>query len=220
MKPHSKSKSGGKSAGGKTAGGKTPAKGKSSAPAKSDSKAGAAAPAGKAAGKTAGKAGEKGSRREISAEKQKDNQRVITENRKSRFEYFVLETLECGIVLQGSEVKSLRQGHVTIDDGYGRIKGGEVWLINVEIKEYLQANRLNHEPKRPRKLLLHRREIEKFAAKADQKGFTLVPLKMYFDEGRAKVLLGICRGKQKQDKRESLKKADAQRDMQRAMRGK
>ncbi|MDX1965027.1 MAG: SsrA-binding protein SmpB [Pirellulales bacterium] len=197
-----------------------PAPGKAAPPGKGNAGKG---DAGKASTKdTGGKSGGAKStgkaERQLSEEKQKDNERTITENRKARFEYFVLDTLECGIVLVGTEVKSLRAGHVTIEDGFARIKGGEVWLVNVEIKEYRQGNHWNHEPKRPRKLLLHKRELQKFAAKSDQKGFTLVPLKMYFKGGRAKVLLGVCRGKQKHDKRDSLKKADAQRDMQRALR--
>ncbi len=144
---------------------------------------------------------------------------MITENRKARFQYFVMDTLECGIVLTGTEVKSLRLGNVSIEESYGRIKDGEVWLINTDIQEYAWANRWNHVAKRPRKLLMHRREVAKFASKADDKGLTLVPLKMYFKEGRAKVLIGICKGKQLHDKRETLKKANAQRDIQRAMRG-
>ena len=146
--------------------------------------------------------------------------RPIAENRKARRQYEVLDTLECGIALVGSEVKSLRKGTVSIDEAYGRVKGGEVWLINSDIAEYLQANQFNHEAKRPRKLLLHRREIRKFAGKAYEQGLTLVPLKMYFKEGRAKVLLGICKGRKLFDKREVLKKRTVERDIKRAMRGK
>jgi SsrA-binding protein len=131
----------------------------------------------------------------------------------------VLETLECGIVLVGSEVKSLRKGTISLDEGYGRVKEGEVWLIGCDIAEYSQANQFNHEPKRPRKLLMHRREVKKFASRAYEQGLTLVPLKMYFKEGRAKVLLGICRGRKLYDKREVLKKRTMQRDIGRAMRG-
>jgi SsrA-binding protein len=129
----------------------------------------------------------------------------------------VLETLECGILLVGSEVKSLRAGHVSLEESYGRVKGDEVWLVGCDIAEYVDANRFNHKPKRPRKLLLHRREIKRFAERATEKGLTLVPLKMYFHLGIAKVVLGLCRGKQQHDKRESLKKAEAQRDIQRQM---
>ena len=120
-------------------------------------------------------------------------------------------------MLVGSEVKSLRAGKVSLDEAYGRIRKGEVWLVGCDIQEYVEANRFNHDPKRPRKLLLHRREIGRFAAQACEKGLTLVPLKMYFKGGRAKVLLGICRGRQKYDKRQAMKKAESQRDIQRMM---
>jgi SsrA-binding protein len=143
---------------------------------------------------------------------------VIALNRAARHEYEVLDSLECGLMLVGSEVKSLRRGKVSLDEAYGRIKGDEVWLMNCDIPEYLEASRFNHEPKRPRKLLLHRREIRKFASKAYEKGFTLVPLKLYFKEGKAKVLLGICKGKKLFDKRETMKKATMQREMDRALR--
>jgi SsrA-binding protein len=143
------------------------------------------------------------------------NQRVITQNRKAHHNYLVLDTLECGVVLVGSEVKSLRTGKVSLEEAYARVKEAEVWLVGCDIPEYTEANRFNHQPKRPRKLLMHRREIKRFASLAHQKGLTLVPLKMYFKEGRAKVLLGLCKGKQKHDKREAMKKAEAQRDMRR-----
>lgn len=131
----------------------------------------------------------------------------------------MLEKIECGVVLVGSEVKALRLGHVSMDEAYGRMKDGEVFLVGCNIEEYRNATHEQHEPKRWRKLLLHRREINRFAARAYEKNLTLVPLKMYFKEGRAKVLLGLCRGKKTYDKRESLKKKTAQRDMDRAMRG-
>lgn len=146
-----------------------------------------------------------------------DNDRAIAQNRQARREYEVLETLECGIVLLGSEVKSLRAGKLSLDEAYGRIKDGEVWLIGCDIAEYVQANRFNHQPRRPRKLLMHRREIKRFASRAYEKGLTLVPLKMYFKEGRAKVLLGMCRGRKLYDKRQALKQADTKRDIARAM---
>lgn len=151
-------------------------------------------------------------------DKEHDNQRVISENRRARHEYHILDTLECGIVLVGSEVKTLREGRVSIEEAYARVKDGEVWLVGCDIPEYPQASRFNHPPRRPRKLLLHRREIKRFAGRAFERGLTLVPLKLYFKSGRAKVLLGLCRGKQLHDKRESMKKAQAQRDIQRAMR--
>lgn len=151
-------------------------------------------------------------------DKEHDNERVVTQNRKARHEYLVLETLECGIELVGSEVKSLRMGRVAIDDAYARVRDGEVWLLGCDIPEYPQANQFNHPPRRPRKLLLHRREINRFAGRAFERGYTLVPLKLYFKEGRAKVQLGLCRGKQLHDKRDTLKKAEAKRAIDRAMR--
>ena len=146
------------------------------------------------------------------------NERVISENRKARHNYTVIDTLECGIVLVGSEVKSLRIGQLSLDEAYGRVEGNTVWLVGANIAEYAFSHALNHEPKRRRKLLMHVREIRKFADQATEKGLTLVPLKMYFKEGRAKVLLGICKGKQKQDKRESMKERDTKREIDRAIR--
>jgi len=145
------------------------------------------------------------------------NERPIAQNRKARHKFAVLDALECGIVLVGSEVKSLRCGRVSIEEAYGRVRDGEVWLVGCDIPEYVEANRFNHNPRRPRKLLLHRREIKRFAMQAYEKGLTLVPLKLYFKEGKAKVLLGLCRGKELHDKREAMKTAQAQRDMARQM---
>lgn len=154
------------------------------------------------------------------ADQQHEGERVIAVNRRARFEYEVLETLECGIVLVGSEVKSLRSGKLSLEEAYARVHQGEVWLVGCEIPEYVQANRFNHDPRRRRKLLLHRREIRRFASKAYEKGLTLVPLKMYFKCGRAKVLLGVCRGRKLYDKRERLKQEDVRRDIAQAMRRK
>jgi SsrA-binding protein len=149
----------------------------------------------------------------------KPEPRIISENRKARHKFEVLDTLECGLALVGSEVKSLRAGRISLDEAYGRVREGEVWLIGCDIPEYPQATIWNHDPKRPRKMLLHGREIRKFAGRAHDKGLTLVPLKLYFNErGVAKVLLGLCRGKQLHDKREAMKKADVQRDLARMMR--
>jgi SsrA-binding protein len=145
------------------------------------------------------------------------NERPIAQNRKAQHKFAVLDALECGIVLVGSEVKSLRVGRVSIEEAYGRVRDGEVWLVGCDIPEYVEANRFNHNPRRPRKLLMHRREIKRFAMQAYEKGLTLVPLKLYFKEGRAKVLLGLCRGKELHDKREAMKTAQAQRDMARQM---
>ncbi|MDD4267773.1 MAG: SsrA-binding protein SmpB [Pirellulales bacterium] len=147
------------------------------------------------------------------------NERVVSQNRKARHNYEILDTLECGIVLVGSEVKSLRAGKASLDEAYARVRAGEVWLVGSDIPEYVEANQFNHDPKRSRKLLLHRREISKFAAPAQQGGgLTLVPLKLYFTEGRAKVLLGLCRGRQKHDKRQALRTTEARREIQQAMR--
>jgi SsrA-binding protein len=143
--------------------------------------------------------------------------KVICRNKRAFHEYEVLESLECGVALTGTEVKSLRDGHASLEDAYAKLDGGEVWMIGSDVPEYAMGNRMNHKPKRPRKLLLHRREITKFAGKATQKGFTLVPLRLYFRDGLAKVELAIARGKQLHDKRQAAKKADAQRDIRRAM---
>jgi SsrA-binding protein len=143
--------------------------------------------------------------------------KVICRNKRAFHEYEVLESLECGVVLTGTEVKSLRDGHASLEDAYAKLDGEEVWLIGSDVPEYAMGNRMNHKPKRPRKLLLHRREISKFAGKATQKGFTLVPLRLYFKDGLAKVELAIARGKQLHDKRQAAKKADAQREIRRAV---
>ncbi len=143
--------------------------------------------------------------------------KVICRNKRAFHEYEIFDTLECGLVLTGTEVKSLRDGHSSLEDAYAKIDGSELWLLGSDIPEYAMGNRMNHKPKRPRKMLLHRREIEKFAGKASQQGFTLVPLRMYFKNGLAKVELAVARGKQQHDKREAKKKADAQREIRRAM---
>jgi SsrA-binding protein len=146
-----------------------------------------------------------------------DETRDICRNRRAFHEYEVLDRLECGLVLTGTEVKSLRDGHANLEDAYAKIDDGEVWLIGSDIPEYAMGNRMNHKPKRPRKLLLHRREIARFAGKASQRGFTLVPLRLYFKGGRAKVELAVCKGKQLHDKRQDLKKKDADREIRRSM---
>ena len=151
--------------------------------------------------------------------KDDENERLISQNRSARHEFEIIETLECGIMLVGSEVKSLRNGKVSLDESYARVKQNEVWLVGCDIPEYVQANQFNHEPRRPRKLLLHKREIAKFAGKAFEKGLTLVPLKLYFKRGKAKLLIGVGRGKKLHDKREALKQKSTQRDIARAMRG-
>ena len=158
------------------------------------------------------------SKKSKSATVEDKNQKRIAENRRARRNYEIIDTLECGIALQGSEVKSLRAGKVSLDEAYGRILNKEVWLIGCDIAEYSHANVMNHEPRRPRKLLLHRREIHKFASKATERGLTLVPLKMYFKSGKAKILMGVGRGSKLFDKREKLKKETLKRDMERAVR--
>jgi SsrA-binding protein len=150
-------------------------------------------------------------------EAKKDEVKVICRNRRAFHEYEVMDRLECGIVLVGTEVKSLRDGHCLLEDAFAKIDENELWLMGCEIPEYAMGNRLNHKPKRPRKLLVHRRELAKFAAKASERGFTLVPLSLYFKNGRAKVEIAVGRGKQMHDKRQALKTADAKREIQRAM---
>jgi SsrA-binding protein len=147
--------------------------------------------------------------------------RVVAENRKARFNYFIDETFEAGVVLTGTEVKSLRLGKATIAESYADSRGGEIWLINSNIPEYLQANRFNHTPKRPRKLLLHHSQINKLIGAVEREGMTLVPLKLYFNEkGRAKVELALARGKKLYDKRETQKKRTWDRERGRLMRQK
>jgi SsrA-binding protein len=153
------------------------------------------------------------------AKKKADGSKLIAENRKARFSYSIDETLEAGIALVGSEVKSLRGGKSTIAESYATAKGGELWLVNCYIPEYTQASRFNHEPKRLRKLLVHKREANKLAAAIQREGMTLVPLKLYFnDKGRAKLQLGVARGKKIHDKRETEKKRDWARDKARLLR--
>ena len=144
-------------------------------------------------------------------------EQTIALNRRARHDYTIDETFEAGLVLTGTEIKSIRARKVNLSNAYARIERDEAWLIGADIAPWAQGNRYNHEPKRTRKLLLHRREIGKFAGKASERGFTLVPLRLYFKHGRAKVELAIARGKQFHDKREALKKADAQRDIRRAI---
>ncbi|MEX2140430.1 MAG: SsrA-binding protein SmpB [Pirellulales bacterium] len=152
------------------------------------------------------------------ADRERDNDRLVAQNRRARFEYEILDTLECGIVLVGSEVKSLRRGEISLEESYARLRGNEAWLLGCDIPEYKWSNQLNHQPRRPRKLLMHKRELKKFAARAGEKGLTLIPLKVYFKEGRAKVLLGLGKGKQLHDKRDSIKEKSMKRDIDRAMR--
>jgi len=145
--------------------------------------------------------------------------KIVADNRRARFNYEIGEVVEAGIALTGTEVKSLRTGKATIAESYADAKGGEIWLVNANIPEYLQANRFNHAPKRPRKLLLHHRQIAKLATAVDREGMTIVPLKLYFNEkGRAKIELAIARGKKLHDKRETDKKRSWDRERARLMR--
>lgn len=156
------------------------------------------------------------------APKKESLYKVAAENRKARYNYEIGETFEAGLMLTGTEVKSLRAGKATIAESYASVeRSGELFLINATIPEYLQANRFNHEPKRPRKLLLHTREIARLAQGAEREGMTIVPLKIYFNErGRAKIEIALARGKQLHDKRESEKKRDWNREKGRLMREK
>jgi SsrA-binding protein len=177
-----------------------------------------APPPGKSSGKSASKAGGKAASK-ASSSPGESQERVVSDNRKARHRFEILDTLECGVILRGTEVKSLRNGKVSLEEAYARMKDGEIWLVNCDIPEYPQASVWNHEPKRPRKLLLHKSEYLKFAGRAHEKGLTMVPLRLYFNErGIAKVLLGVCKGKKTHDKRDSIKKREVQRDIQRAMR--
>ena len=153
--------------------------------------------------------------------KKDDGSKIIAENRKARFSYAIDDTLEAGIVLTGSEVKSLRGGKATIAESYASAKDGEIFLVNAYIPEYTEASRFNHEPKRMRKLLLHKREASKLAIATQREGMTLIPLKMYFNaKGKAKILLGIAKGKKVHDKRETEKSRDWARDKARLLRSK
>ncbi|MFN3349179.1 SsrA-binding protein SmpB [Pseudorhodoplanes sp.] len=147
--------------------------------------------------------------------------KVVADNRKARFNYEIGETFEAGVALTGSEVKSLRAGKATIAESYADARDGEIWLINSNIPEYLQAGCFNHVPKRPRKLLLHKRQINKLIGAVERQGYTVVPLKMYFNaKGRAKVEIALARGKKLHDKRDTLKKRSWDRERGRLLRAK
>ena len=140
---------------------------------------------------------------------------VFAENRKARHDYTVLETNECGIVLTGTEVKSVRHGEVSLSGSYGAVLKGELWLVGADIAAYKFGNRFNHEPKSMRKLLVHAKEVRDLQLKTEAKGLTLIPLKVFLKNGRVKVDLGVCRGKQLHDKRDALKKKAMRRDLER-----
>jgi SsrA-binding protein len=143
--------------------------------------------------------------------------KIIVTNRRARHDYHVLEKHEAGIVLRGTEVKSLRAGHMVLKDSYADIISGEMYLVGAHINPYEQGTAWNHEPERPRKLLLHKREIERLGAQVAEKGLTLVPLSVYFKDGKAKVELGLCRGKQTIDKRRTIQEREVKREMDRAV---
>lgn len=143
--------------------------------------------------------------------------KLVAQNRKARYDYQVEDTYEAGLVLTGTEVKSLRAGRASLVDGFAEVRGDEVWLLGVHIPEYTQGTWTNHEPRRPRKLLLHRIEIERIAASVAEKGLTLVPLSLYFKDGKAKVEIALARGKRKYDKRQAIARREADREAQREM---
>ena len=146
-----------------------------------------------------------------------DGRKIIATNRKARHEYEILDKIEAGLVLTGTEVKALRQGRASIGEGYALIEGGEMWLHEINIPEYTMGNRANHAPKRPRKMLLHKQEIIRLFSKTSEKGLTLVPLTLYFFRGRVKIEIGLCKGKKAYDKRESIRKRDQDRDLKQQM---
>ena len=144
--------------------------------------------------------------------------KIVAQNRKARHSYFIEERYEAGMVLQGTEVKALREGRANIKDGYARIKDGEIYLMDVHISPYAFGNRFNHDPLRPRKLLMHSREIHRLTGKVKEKGFSLIPLSIYFSHGRAKVALALAKGKKLYDKREALKRKAMEKEVERSQR--
>jgi SsrA-binding protein len=148
---------------------------------------------------------------------QDDQEKAVATNRKAFHDYFVDEVVEAGVVLTGTEIKSVRAGRLNLRDSYAKVVDGEMWMYNVHISPYEQGNRFNHDPNRPRKLLLHRKEIKQLQRKAEEKGFTLVPLRMYIKSHRAKVQLAVARGRRAYDKREAVAERDAQREIDREL---
>ncbi|MFI9724344.1 SsrA-binding protein SmpB [Streptomyces sp. NPDC052396] len=151
------------------------------------------------------------------AKEKEGGRKLVAQNKKARHDYHLLTTYECGMVLTGTEVKSLRQGRASLADGFVQIDGGEAWLHNAHIPEYAQGTWTNHSARRKRKLLLHRVEIDKLAAKADESGHTIVPLALYFKDGRAKVEIALARGKKEYDKRQTLREKQDRRESDRAI---
>lgn len=143
--------------------------------------------------------------------------KLVAQNKKARHDYEILDTIEAGIVLKGTEIKAIRAGRINLKDGFAKIRDNEIWLMNVHISPYEQGNLFNHDPVRTRKLLMHKKQIAKLIGEVKTSGVTLVPLKVYLKDGYAKVLIGIARGKKQYDKRETLKKKDQKREMDRAL---
>jgi SsrA-binding protein len=156
--------------------------------------------------------------RQASPEKDPNERQLVARNPRATHDYHILDSWETGIVLSGTEVKSLRQGKASIKEAFGLVRGGEVWLEGMHVTPYEQGNRYNHEPVRSRKLLLHRREIERLVGATEQKGLALVPLELYFRKGRAKVMLALGKGKKVHDRREDIKRREADREVARALR--
>jgi SsrA-binding protein len=152
------------------------------------------------------------------AVKDREHVKIVAVNRRATHDYFIDDRFEAGLVLTGTEIKSIREGRVNLREGYARITGNEAWLTNVHIARYEQGNRYNHEPLRDRKLLLHRDEIAELVGRVRQRGYTIIPLQLYLKHGRAKVELGLARGKREFDKRESIAKREAQREIERGLR--
>ena len=149
--------------------------------------------------------------------KKKEKNDALAQNKKARHDYSILSTMEAGMALTGTEIKSVRARHITLKDGFVQIKNNQAYLMNVQISEYFQGNQFNHDPLRNRKLLLHKKEISKLADESSNKGITIIPLKVYLKHGFAKVLIGVAKGKHSYDKRETLKKKDQQREIERAL---
>ena len=144
-----------------------------------------------------------------------ENKKIIAENRKARFDYFIEETYECGLALEGTEVKSVKNGSISFPDSFAEIQNGEVWVKNFHISEYAFSSIFNHNPDRPKKLLLKRDEIKRLTRKVDEKGYTLIPIDFYLKNGRVKMTLGVCKGKKQYDKRATIKDRDINRELQR-----
>ncbi|ASR40179.1 SsrA-binding protein SmpB [Ligilactobacillus agilis] len=151
------------------------------------------------------------------AKKNSPKDKPLAQNKKASHDYHILDTIEAGIVLTGTEIKSIRAARINLKDGFAQIKNGEAWLMNVHISLYDQGNQFNHDPLRNRKLLLHKKQINQLAGEISKKGVTLVPLKVYIKNGFAKVLLGLAQGKHDYDKRESIKKRDQEREIRRTL---